>query len=588
MQSINVGPTKVDPITQNSKFTCKICCEEHYCVSSIYNYNAYKYYGCCKDCLITSIKLHGAQPIDIPIGYSELMQICEDIDEFAELSEIIMKKTVDSDPILKEIILESIKDKAYLRKTALIHIISEIMYDYLYPDSLNEVIVVPYENTKLSSQIRDNKQIIATSIKTAIINTLRDCIEFKEFLDWINDIRSIYKYMLNLISFNNSDLLKDVFKELSEEYEDTEYIDDLTEMDEFEDIIRVAEDLLKSNTKENIRSLETLYDTFTYEYDDSNGTTPIRYAKEYVKKIKTDRSNIGKCECGHGVIIKSSKQCTSCKKISCDKCLKIIRNNSDENPHVCSKEDLETVSYYHSHCKNCPMCGTWIEKADGCSDMFCTECHTLFDFVSGNQKYGNLHNPERMEYLQRIGRPDESFNYTLSEICDHIRTIDKINKDTYDLDIISNFTKLIRKIIGVSNKKMKDEYAKLFKLTNADSYDYLTEIYHYDKLKGFHQFELLQETPIESTLVKQYSFFMIEAVDAYHQILYGMNYIWNYEKERRMALKILAPKVCALSQMLIQNDFDKDHIETFINESCDEVDEKVGNKHIRYMAKMLI
>lgn len=52
-----------------------------------------------------------------------------------------------------------------------------------------------------------------------------------------------------------------------------------------------------------------------------------------------------------------------------------------------------------------------------------------------------------------------------------------------------------------------------------------------------------------------------------------------------MALKILAPKVCALSQMLIQNDFDKDHIETFINDACDEVDEKVGNKHIRYMAK---
>ena len=589
MQSTLAQQMLTQSITQNSKFTCKICFEEYYCISSIHNYNAYKYYGCCKDCLIESIKLHGAQPIDIPIGYNELMQICKDLDEFAGLSDIIMKKTVDTDPILKDVILESTKEKPYFTKDTLVHILSEIMFDKLNPDILNDLVVTPYENVKLSEQIRDNKEIVITSIKTAIINTLRDCYEFNDLLDWIRAMRSIYKYMINLIKFNNRELVKDIIGQLLEEYRVEGYIEELSEIDSFSDIIYKIEDMFKNDTQENIRDLELLYNDFTFEFDDFRGISPIRYAKEYVEQIKTDRSNIGICECGRGVISKSSHQCSSCKQISCDKCLKIIRVDSDNgSQHNCAKEDLETVAYYHSHCKNCPKCGTWIEKSSGCNDMFCTKCHTLFSFTTGEQKYGNLHNPERMEYLNRIGQQDESFNYTLSEICDHIYMIDKINKDVDNLDIISNFTKLVRKIVGVSDNKLNNEYAKLFKLKNADSYEDLKDIYRYGGLKGFHQFELLQETSLESTLVKQYSFFMIDSDENYHKILYGMNYVWNYEKERRMALKILAPKICALSQMLIQNDFDEEHLKTFINESCAEVDDKVGDKHIRNLAIIMI
>ena len=590
MQSINVGSPKVDPINQNSKFTCRICFEEYYCISSIFNYNAYKYYGCCKECLIESIKLHGAQPINIPIGYSELLQICSNLDEFAELADIIMQKTVDTDPVLKEIIVESVKPIPVLTKDSLIYVLSQIMDIKLYPDNiLNETVVTPYENVTLSAQIRDNKEIITASLKTAIINTLRDCTEFKDLLGWIKDIRSIYKYMVKLIGFNGTELLRDVLKQLTEEYVDNAIVNILTELDSFIDLIYSIEDVIVRETPENIHALESLFDTFSYEFDDFQNISPIRYAKEYVEKIKTDRTNIGKCECNHGVIIKSSHQCSSCKQISCDKCLKIaVDGVNDESQHICTKKDLELVEYYHSHCKNCPRCGTWIEKASGCNDMFCTECHTLFNFVTGEQKYGNLHNPERMVYLDRIGQQDESFNYTLSEICDHIYMIDKINKDTYDLDIINNFTKLVRKIIGVSDGKLKRDYAKLFKLKDAELYMELKEIYNYNGLKGFHQFELLQETPLDSTLIKQYAFFMIDSDEYYHKILYAINYVWNYEKERRMALEILAPKICALSQMLIQNDFDIANIEAFINDSCEEVDKEVGNKHIRNSAVTLV
>ena len=576
-------------ITQNSKFTCKICFEEYYCISSIHNYNAYKYYGCCKDCLIESIKLHGSQPIDTPIGYSELMQISKDLDEFAELSDIIMKKTVDTDPILKDIMIKSAGEKPYFRKDSLVHILSEIMFDKIHPDILNDLVVTPYENIKLSEQIRDNREIVITSIKTAIISSFRDCYIFNDLLNWIKDIRSVYNYMIKLIGFNCSDLVRVVLDELSGEYVSRQYMENLAEIDTFADIVYKIEDVLKSNRREDVQSLESLFHAFTFEYDDFFNESPIRYAKEYVEQIKTDRTNIGICECGHGVIIKSSHQCSSCKQNSCDKCLKIfISNSNDKSQHECSKEDLETVAYYHSHCKNCPKCGTWIEKSAGCNDMFCTKCHTLFDFVSGNQKYGNLHNPERMEYLERIGQQDESFNYTLSEICDHVYMIDKINRDSDNIKIISNFTKLIKKIIGISDNKLNNEYAKLFRLKDTDSYEDLKDIYRYAGLKGFHQFELLQETPLESTLVKQYSFFMMNTDENYHKILYGMNYIWNYEKERRMALEILAPKICALSQMLIQNDYDLIRIERFILESCREVDDKVGGKHIRNLAITMV
>lgn len=574
---------------QNTTFTCRICFEEYQCDSSVHNYNAYKYYGCCKDCIISSIKLNGSQPIDIQIGYTELLQICENIDEFVELADIYMQKTIQTDPILRELMEKRNEKKPYLTPKKLIYILCMIYRRLYHSTTVNEIVVTPYPNTSLSTQIKENADELVKDIKETIVSTLKDCYSFNDLKEWIYWFKKSFVPIVELYTaFNGLHLVKRAVIELCNE-NNTTYMDiaqnfatkPLENM--ISEIIKFID--AKNNEEQFINEVELSFEKYRKPFDTYQPDRCISFAEMYVKKMKEDRSNIGICECGHGIIIKESHICTSCNQVSCDKCLKIITNGQK---HVCSKEDLELVKYYHSHCKNCPKCGTWIEKSSGCNDMFCTECHSLFDFVTGERKYGNLHNPERMEYLERIGHQDDRFNYTLDEIEHHISEANLFNINTLKDQTITKFIQLANKIIGFNDTKPKYIYAtydanQVPRLTH-DSFKAISEIRQYGDLFGLHHIDSSRETPLESTLVKQYSFFMINSDEKFIKILYGMSYIWNYEKERRIAMDIIGPKICALSQMLIRQNCDINQIKEFIMNTCKEIDEKVGGSHIQNTA----
>ena len=42
-----------------------------------------------------------------------------------------------------------------------------------------------------------------------------------------------------------------------------------------------------------------------------------------------------------------------------------------------------------------------IHKIDGCAQMWCTECHTAFDWRSGRIETGRVHNPHYFEFKKR-------------------------------------------------------------------------------------------------------------------------------------------------------------------------------------------
>lgn len=582
---------------QNTTFTCRICFEEYQCDSSVYNYNAYKYYGCCKDCIISSIKLNGSQPIDIQIGYTELLSICENVDEFVELADIYMQKTIDTDPILREIMEKRNNKQPYLTPEKLIYILYRIFIHLFISTAVNDIVVTPYPNTSLLTQIRENAEELKNDMKETIVNTLKECYSFNDLKEWIHSIKNSFITMAEpCIAFDGSHIIQRAIVELVLEYnvdsiisEYDRFTPDFQLVSKLEDLIQHIKKSMftkdKTNEDQFINEVETSFEKHIQLFDTENIKSHISLAEIYVNKIKENRANIGKCECGHGIIIKESHICTSCNQVSCDKCLKII---SSGQKHECSKEDLELVKYYHSHCKNCPKCGTWIEKSSGCNDMFCTECHSLFDFLTGERKYGNLHNPERMEYLERIGRRDDRFNYTLDEIEHHISEADLFNINTFKDQTIEKFIQLANKIIGFNDTKPKYIYAtydanQVPRLTH-DSFKAISEICQYGDLFGLHHIDSSRETPLETTLIKQYSFFMLNSNEKFFKILYGMSYIWNYEKERRQAMDIIGPKICALSQMLIRRNCDINQIKEFIMNTCKEIDEKVGGPHIQNTA----
>ena len=88
--------------------------------------------------------------------------------------------------------------------------------------------------------------------------------------------------------------------------------------------------------------------------------------------------------------------CGLCLQTVCDHCNEPITPN-----HICDPETVKTIKLINKDTKPCPKCGTMIHKIDGCAQMWCTECHTAFDWRSGRIETGRVHNPHYFEFKKR-------------------------------------------------------------------------------------------------------------------------------------------------------------------------------------------
>jgi hypothetical protein len=84
---------------------------------------------------------------------------------------------------------------------------------------------------------------------------------------------------------------------------------------------------------------------------------------------------------------------------------KICRSCKERNTvaHECNPETVESVKAIKSDCKPCPKCKCMIVRISGCRQMFCTICHTAFDWKSGEVVVGIIHNPHYIEWQRNSG-----------------------------------------------------------------------------------------------------------------------------------------------------------------------------------------
>ena len=85
--------------------------------------------------------------------------------------------------------------------------------------------------------------------------------------------------------------------------------------------------------------------------------------------------------------------CGLCDGYFCEHC-----NEKIENDHVCDPDAVKTMELLKKDTKPCPKCGTVIQKLSGCSQMWCPDCHTAFDWRTGQIETGRIHNPHYMEF----------------------------------------------------------------------------------------------------------------------------------------------------------------------------------------------
>ena len=92
-------------------------------------------------------------------------------------------------------------------------------------------------------------------------------------------------------------------------------------------------------------------------------------------------------------------KCGLCEKWACPDC-HMVKGLDRDCEHTCNPDDVATAKLLASDTKPCPKCSTGIFKIDGCDQMFCTQCHTAFSWITGNIEY-NIHNPHYFEWLRK-------------------------------------------------------------------------------------------------------------------------------------------------------------------------------------------
>jgi hypothetical protein len=91
--------------------------------------------------------------------------------------------------------------------------------------------------------------------------------------------------------------------------------------------------------------------------------------------------------------------CGLCNSRVCPRCERI-----EATGHRCVAEDVETARLIRRDTKPCPGCAAPIEKIDGCDQMFCVSCTTVFSWDTGRvQATGQVHNPEYFRWLRDRG-----------------------------------------------------------------------------------------------------------------------------------------------------------------------------------------
>lgn len=98
-------------------------------------------------------------------------------------------------------------------------------------------------------------------------------------------------------------------------------------------------------------------------------------------------------------------KCGLCTKWACSKC-NTIKGASKDSHHECNQDDVKTEELLKNDTKSCPSCQTPIFKINGCNQMWCTKCHTAFNWRTGLIETTAIHNPHYFQWLHSRNRQE--------------------------------------------------------------------------------------------------------------------------------------------------------------------------------------
>lgn len=161
-------------------------------------------------------------------------------------------------------------------------------------------------------------------------------------------------------------------------------------------------------------------------------------------------------------------KCGLCNTWTCPQCHEVIGLDKGAN-HTCLEENLKTAELLAKDSRPCPKCATLIFRISGCPVMFCTQCHTGFDWNTGRTHNGPIHNPHYFDYIRSRGG-------------DGIPQNEVLDDNACNMPDIRQLMLLENKIFGIhSNNTMMPIYTYLMKNSNTIPFSILkiVEIYNH-------------------------------------------------------------------------------------------------------------
>jgi len=130
--------------------------------------------------------------------------------------------------------------------------------------------------------------------------------------------------------------------------------------------------------------------------------------------------------------------CGVCSMLVCCLCREIKSEN-----HVCCVETLQSIAALAQDSKPCPKCCAIIFRTEGCNHMFCTNCRTHFDWISGKilKTSTNGHYLHLQQFSQNVATRDAVDNGECMEqdrfsIFHHRIHLDDVEKENLPMNLI--------------------------------------------------------------------------------------------------------------------------------------------------------
>ncbi len=149
--------------------------------------------------------------------------------------------------------------------------------------------------------------------------------------------------------------------------------------------------------------------------------------------------------------------CSLCENWSCAQC-GCVKGQTKDSEHKCDPNIMASFQAIKKETTTCPGCSSKVYRVQGCDQMWCTQCHTAFNYKTGKIITGRIHNPHFMEWQK--GHGDEKRD-TLDAQCGGTPGL-------YDL------TKILGKIFG--KKEIPVSFDKMYQVV-LEVHDYLIPAY---------------------------------------------------------------------------------------------------------------